>query len=90
MASVPRTCTVTILRPAVRAIERLDLDARTRIRQAIRTLVTVPRPVGCVKLSDSADGYRIRVGDYRILYEMRDRELVIIVVKVGHRRDVYR
>jgi mRNA interferase RelE/StbE len=90
MASVPRTYSITVLRPAARAIERLDAAVRTRIRQAIRTLVTVPRPVGCVELSDSTDRYRIRVGDHRILYEVRDGELVVIVVKVGHRRDVYR
>jgi mRNA interferase RelE/StbE len=90
MASVSRTYAVVVLRPAVRAIERLDPDVRTRVRHAIRALVTVPRPVGCVKLSNSADRYRIRVGDSRILYEVRDGELVVVVVKVGHRRDVYR
>lgn len=90
MASVSRTYAVTVLRPAARLIERLDPDVRNRVRQAIRALTTVPRPVGSARLSNSADRYRIRVGDYRILYEIRDGELVVVVVRVGHRREVYR
>jgi mRNA interferase RelE/StbE len=69
---------------------RLPEAARSRIVQAIDILVTVPRPVGCVKLAGSARRYRIRVGDYRIIYDVQDGRLVVTVVRVGHRRDVYR
>lgn len=90
MTSPPRTYAISVLRPAARALTRLPADVRTRIRRAIRTLSTDPGPVGWRKLAGSHELYRIRVGDYRIIYEVRDGELVIIVVTVGHRRDVYR
>ncbi|MFO0828728.1 MAG: type II toxin-antitoxin system RelE/ParE family toxin [Phycisphaerales bacterium] len=63
---------------------------RQRIVTAIRGLAEQPRPVGCEKLAGADDLYRIRIGDYRVVYEILDAELVITVVKVGHRRDVYR
>jgi mRNA interferase RelE/StbE len=49
-----------------------------------------PRPFGCEKLSGHQDRYRVRAGRYRIVYAIRDEELVVYVVKVGHRKDVYR
>ena len=52
--------------------------------------MTEPRTVGCRKLAGSTDRFRVRVGDYRIIYEVCDGELVVIVVTVGHRREVYR
>lgn len=55
---------------------------------AISALAVNPRPRGCRKLS-SSEQYRIRVGDYRVLYEIEDDVLRVLVVKVGHRRDVY-
>jgi mRNA interferase RelE/StbE len=72
--------------------ELLKLPARTRVKvaDAIRALATDPRPTGCKKLAGNADYFRIRVGDYRILYEVRDREILVLVIKIGHRRDVYR
>lgn len=59
------------------------------ILQGIEGLADEPRPVGCEKLSGQ-ERFRVRQGTYRIIYEVRDQELVIMVVKVGHRRDVYR
>jgi mRNA interferase RelE/StbE len=53
-------------------------------------LAADPRPPGCKKLADSTDFYRIRVSDYRMLYEIRDRAVLVLVIKIGHRRDVYR
>jgi mRNA interferase RelE/StbE len=90
MASPPRTYSIVVLRPAARAIARLSPDVRTRVRQAIRTLATEPRPVGCKRLIATDGLYRIRVGDYRIIYDVQDGKLVVTVVRVGHRRDVYR
>jgi mRNA interferase RelE/StbE len=63
---------------------------RKRIVDAIEALSSNPRPVGSEKLVGSDNIHRIRVGDYRVVYEILDAELVVIVIKVGHRRDVYR
>ena len=60
-----------------------------RILERIRTLAVDPRPAGCEKLSGQ-ERYRIRQGDYRIVYEVEDARLIVLVVKVGHRREIYR
>lgn len=60
-----------------------------RIMQRIRLLADDPRPVGCEKLSGQ-ERYRLRQGAYRIIYEIEDARLIVLVVKVGHRRDGYR
>ncbi|MBI3117932.1 MAG: type II toxin-antitoxin system RelE/ParE family toxin [Candidatus Hydrogenedentes bacterium] len=70
----------------LRHISRMDRD---RIIQRIKALAGNPRPAGSRKLK-GRDLYRIRQGDYRILYEIRDKTLVVFVVRVGHRREVYR
>lgn len=62
---------------------------RQRIVRRIQALSDDPRPVGCQKLS-GYDRYRVRQGNYRIVYEIREAEVVVVVVKVGHRRDIYR
>lgn len=82
-------CSVVIKRSAAKEIERIPLRDRRRVIAKIRGLADDPRPVGCEKLS-SEDKYRIRQGDYRILYEIADRELIVTVVKIGNRREVYR
>jgi len=64
------------------------IDVR-RIMQRIRALADDPRPVGCEKLSGQ-ERYRIRQGSYRIIYEIVDTRLLVLIVKVGHRREVYR
>lgn len=61
-----------------------------RILSAVESLAEDPFPHGCTKLSGSEQAFRIRVGDYRILYEVIDAALIVEVIKVGHRRDVYR
>lgn len=81
---------VEIARRAVKAIARLPRGEQQRIRAAIDLLADTPRPPGCSALAGEADTYRVRVGDYRIVYEVHDRVLLIQVVRVGHRRDVYR
>jgi mRNA interferase RelE/StbE len=60
-----------------------------RVRDAIRALAETPRLPGCLKLS-GREGWRIRVGDYRVVYEITDKTQTITVQHVGHRRDVYR
>ena len=60
-----------------------------RILKRIETLAVNPRPNGCEKLTDQ-ERYRVRQGSYRIIYEVQDDALVVVVVKVGHRKNVYR
>ena len=80
---------VEIKRSAAKELEAVPLKDRRRIVTRIEGLRTEPRPPGCEKLSGD-DKYRIRQGNYRILYEVQDRTLIVTVVKVGDRRDVYR
>lgn len=63
---------------------------RQRIVSAVRSLASNPRPNGCEKLAAEGDRYRVRVGRYRVIYSIGDSELVVVVVRVGHRKDVYR
>jgi mRNA interferase RelE/StbE len=81
--------TVTLLARAAREIRDLDAALQQRILTAIGTLATTPRPVGSKRLTGYPHTYRIRVGDYRIVYVIRDQQLLVIVVAVGHRRDIY-
>ena len=80
---------IRITRSAAKEIEVLPLKDRRRIITKIKGLSRDPRPPGCEKLSGE-EKYRLRQGDYRILYEIVDTELVVTVVRVGNRRDVYR
>lgn len=81
---------VTIARRAVKALAALPRKEQQRIRAAIDLLADTPRPPGCVAMAGEAHAYRVRVGDYRIVYDVFDDRLVIQVVRIGHRRDVYR
>jgi mRNA interferase RelE/StbE len=81
---------IAVKRSARKSLLALPRDAQQRIRTAIDALATNPRPQGSRKLTGSESMYRRRVGDYRIVYEIRDDQLVIMVIKLGHRRDVYR
>jgi mRNA interferase RelE/StbE len=74
---------------AVKEIENIPRKDRLRIIQKIQGLTTNPRPQGCEKITGE-NKYRIRHGVYRIVYSVSDRELHIIVVNVGHRREVYK
>lgn len=75
---------------AEKALARIPNPHRRRIAKAIDGLARKPRPTGCVKLAGADDAYRIRVGDYRIVYEVLDRVLIVYIVRVAHRKDVYR
>lgn len=78
-----------IQRGAQKELAQLPEAAYEQVRDAIRKLEMNPRPRGCRKLS-GREGWRIRVGDYRIVYEIDDKQQTILVLHVGHRRDVYR
>lgn len=75
---------------ARRALGRLTIEVQQKIDLAILALESNPRPSGCVKLSGGLDLWRIGAGDYRIVYQIRDKTLLVLVVRIGHRRDVYR
>jgi mRNA interferase RelE/StbE len=70
----------------LRSAPRAD---QQRLVTAIRALATTPRPRGCRKLHGYDDVFRIRVGTYRVIYAVHDRQLVVIVLKIGQRQDVY-
>jgi len=82
---------VLIKPSAAKEIEAVDQKRdRQRIVARIRELAEDPRPVGCEKLVGESDRYRVRVGRYRVVYSIDDDELVVLVVRVAHRKDVYR
>jgi mRNA interferase RelE/StbE len=75
---------------AVRQLRKLPKDALVRLRTATEALRRDPRPPGAVKLAGTDDLWRIRVGDFRIVYTIADEALVVTVVRVANRREVYR
>jgi len=82
---------VRILRSAAREIEEISTKKqRQAIVKRIGLLAENPRGVGCEKLAGYADRYRVRQGNYRVVYSIEDEVLTVWAVKVGHRKDVYR
>lgn len=74
---------------AAKEIRKLDPQIRRRILVGIAELEREPRPQGVRKLSGYDNAWRVRIGDYRVLYEVIDDEVIVTVVRVAHRRDVY-
>lgn len=81
---------VEVAPPAARQLRKLDPAARRRIQAAVELLTQDPRPAGAKKLAGGGGEWRVRTGDYRIIYEVRDQVLVVLVLAVRHRREVYR
>ncbi|MGB8491544.1 MAG: type II toxin-antitoxin system RelE/ParE family toxin [Bacteroidales bacterium] len=81
--------TVLIERYAQKQIMKLDKKVIPGIKTAISGLADNPRPYGYKKLKGE-DAYRIRVGDYRVIYEIYDGKIIVTVVSVGHRKDIYK
>ena len=75
---------------AARQLKKLPRDVQRRLAVAIDGLEQEPRPQGVKRLSAEEGIYRIRVGDYRVLYQIHDKILVVLVVSVGDRKDIYR
>jgi len=73
----------------LKSIERYPRGVQRRLLERLDTLRQNPRALGTVKLT-GFEAYRVRVGDYRIIYTIHDDRLVVLVVEVGHRRDIYR
>ena len=80
---------IEIKKSAAKEIENLPKRELQTVLHKIHSLTENPRPHGCEKLSGQ-DKYRVRCGDYRVLYTIEDIVLIVCVVKVGHRKDVYR
>lgn len=74
---------------AVRQLRKLDRAAKRRVQAAIELFASEPRPSGAKKLVGGDGEWRVRTGDYRIVYEIHDSVLLVLVVAVGHRRDIY-
>ena len=75
---------------AARQFQRLEASIQRRIGTAIDGLIQNPRPPGAKKLKGAQDLWRIRIGDYRVIHQIHDAQLLIIIVTIGHRGDVYR
>ena len=81
---------VLFSKSAKKDLEKVNTVYLVSIDSHIKKLSENPRPFGCVKLAGSENSYRIRVGVYRIIYSIKDDILVIEVIKIDHRRNVYR
>ena len=81
---------IEITRTAEKQLKRLPRDDQVKVVAAILALAEKARPRGSRKLVGYDDVFRVRVGMYRVLYSVSGRQLIVIILKIGHRRDVYR
>ena len=80
-----------IIKPtAEKSLDKLPRSTRRRIVDALKDLRSDPRPAGVAKLVGEEDLWRIRIGSYRVVYEIHDDRLVVLVLRVAHRKDIYR
>lgn len=84
------TYSVAFTPTAARQLRGLDPQSRRRIQGALDLLAADPRPPKAARLVGSSGEWRVRTGDHRIIYEIHDDRLLVLVLRVGHRRDVYR
>ena len=84
------TYTIEYKKSVEKELRKLPSTQLKGIVTKIRALATDPHPEGSVKLRGSSDLFRIRHADYRIIYQVQDKKLVLLVIKIGHRREVYR
>ena len=83
------TYRIEIKPQAEKALAKILKPYQRRIANAIDGLASSPRLAGCVKLAGAQDAYRIRIGDYRIVYEIVDKVLIVYIFRIAHRKDVY-
>jgi len=83
------TYNVFILRAAQKSLGTISVPYQNHVISAIRKLSKNPRPSGVKKMA-GREAWRIRVGDYRVLYEIKDVDMTVLVVDIGHRREIYR
>ena len=84
------SCRIVFTRRAERDVDDIPDGARGRLAKRIDGLASEPRPPGSRKLAGSEDLYRLRSGDYRIIYSIEDRLITVTIIRIGHRRDIYR
>ena len=84
------TYQVEFTKKAAKQFEALPAEVKSRLQLKLEMLASNPRPSGVVKLEDTDNQYRLRIGSYRIVYEVEDEILLILIIRVGHRRDVYK
>lgn len=81
---------ITYAQSALKSLRKLDSQTAQRLLRAIASLESDPRPVGSLQLVGGSGERRIRVGQYRVIYDVYDHEVRVLVLKIGHRREVYR
>jgi mRNA interferase RelE/StbE len=81
--------TVVVPKPVQKQLENLIQTERAKVISVLKQIAEDPRPNGVKKLKGYEKTYRVRVGDYRIIYEVKDRELIVLVLSVSHRKDSY-
>jgi mRNA interferase RelE/StbE len=80
---------VALTPAAARQLRKFDPRVRRRVQAAIELLATEPRPPAATRLVGGSGEWRVRTGDYRIVYEIEDERLLVLVLSVGHRRELY-
>ncbi len=80
---------IFIPKPAQKQLDNISKIERDRLILTLRSLANDPRPNGVKKLKGYDNTYRVRVGDYRLIYEIKDRELIVLLLSVSHRKDAY-
>lgn len=83
------TYLVTIAPAAERQLRKFDPQVRRRVQAAIDLLARDPRPPKAIQLVGGAGEWRVRTGDYRIIYEIHDDRLIVLILRLGHRREIY-
>ncbi|MBN2317608.1 MAG: type II toxin-antitoxin system RelE/ParE family toxin [Acidobacteria bacterium] len=81
---------IEISATAERQLKKIRREDQVRILGAVSLLARNPHPDGCRKMSGYDDVYRIRVGNYRVIYEIDGKRIVVVILKIGHRREIYR
>jgi len=81
---------IEFARKARKFLTKLPENIQKQVAAKIDSLESNPRPHGCIRLQGKKELYRVRNGDYRIIYTIEDNQLLVLVVQIGHRRDVYR
>ncbi|MGF1637183.1 MAG: type II toxin-antitoxin system RelE/ParE family toxin [Cyclobacteriaceae bacterium] len=82
------TYNVSLKKRAIKALQKINEPYYSNVKEAIYNLAVNPRPKGYIKLK-GREAYRIRIADYRVIYEIFDTELVVDVIDLGHRKDIY-
>jgi mRNA interferase RelE/StbE len=84
------TYRIALTPAAARELRKFDPQVRRRVQAALELLAADPYPPAAVQLVGGSGEWRVRTGDYRVVYEVVDEELLVLILRVGHRRDVYR